>query len=155
MKHLSFFWLLLLLACTTTTSQLYENEKMLVGNWIQPVNNGQVQGFYMEFHEDRTGLFGPVININGKVGLPPYLPLLMKDWRIQNDTLSIRFSKQPGLVAHGPDGKVVEQRDKPSYVRYVVWEVSDTVIVLEDLIGEYPVKDRLKKSEKIGTIDLR
>jgi hypothetical protein len=39
---------------------------------------------------------------------------------------------------------------KPGYARYIVWEVSDTVIVLEDLIGEFPgMKDRLKKSKKL------
>jgi hypothetical protein len=155
MKHLSFFSLLVLVACTTTSSPLRENEKNLVGNWMEPVNNGQVRGFYMEFHEDRTGFFGPVININHKVGMAPYMSLLMKDWRIQNDTLSIQFKIRSGLVARGPDGKVIEQSDKPNYAQYVVWEVSDTVIVLEDLIGEFPVKDRLKKSEKIETIELR
>lgn len=153
MKHSFYLYLLILLGCTTTTSTLQEKEKSLVGNWIKPVNNGQVQGFYMEFHEDRTGVFGPVININDKVGMAPYMSLLMKDWRIQNDTLSIQMEMQPGLVAYGPDGKEIKQKDKPSFARYVVWEVSDTVIVLEDLIGEFPVKDRLKKSKKIGTIE--
>jgi len=76
MKHLSFLYLFVLAACTTTTSSLYENEKNLVGSWIKSVNNGQVQGMYMEFHEDRTGIFGPVININGKVGMAPYMSLL-------------------------------------------------------------------------------
>nr|WKN39802.1 hypothetical protein K4G66_13990 [Tunicatimonas sp. TK19036] len=116
---------------------------------MKPVNNGQVRGWYMEFHEDRTGVFGPVISVDNKVGMAPYMSLLMKEWRIQNDTLSIQFEMQPGLVAYGPDGKEIEQNDKPSYAHYVVWEVSDTVIVLEDLIGEFPTKDRLKKSEKI------
>jgi hypothetical protein len=60
---------------------------------------------------------------------------------------------QSGLVVRGPDGKEIKQNDKPSLARYVVWEVSDTVIVLQDLIGEFPVKDRFKKSEKIGTIE--
>jgi hypothetical protein len=153
MKHLSFFCLLVLVACTTSTSPLRDNEKKLVGNWMKPVNNGRVQGLYMEFHEDRTGVFGPVININDKVGMAPYMSLLMKDWRIQNDTLSIQLEMQSGLVTYGPNGKKIEQNDKPSYAHYVVWEVSDTVIVLEDLIGEFPVKDRLKKSEKIGAIE--
>lgn len=153
MKHISVCYLLVLVACTTSTSPLQENEKNLVGSWMESVNNGQVQGMYMEFHEDRTGVFGPVININGKVGIAPYMSLLMKDWRIQNDTLSIQMEMQSGLVAYGPDGKEIKQNDKPSFTRYVVREVSDTVIVLEDLIGEFPMKDRLKKSEKIGTIE--
>jgi hypothetical protein len=45
--------------------------------------------------------------------------------------------------------KKVKKSDKPSYASYIVWEVSDTVIVLEDLIGEFRAKDRLKKSEKL------
>lgn len=106
----------------------------------------------MEFHEDRTGVFGPIINVKGKVGMEPYLSLLMKDWRIQNDTLSIQFELEPGYAVYGSDGKKVRENDKPSYVRYIVREVSDTVIVLEDLdlIGEFPgMKDRLKKSKKM------
>ena len=149
MKHISFFCLLILVACTTSTSPLQENEKNIVGSWMKPVNNGQVKGFYMEFHEDRTGVFGPVFDNNDKVGLAPYMSLLMKDWRIQNDTLSIQMEMQSGLVAYGPDGKEIKQNDKPSFTRYVVWEISDTVIVLEDLIGEFHTKDRLKKSEKL------
>lgn len=153
MKYLPFFYLLGIVACTTSTSPLLDNERNLVGNWIKPVNNGQMQGFYMEFHEDRTGVFGPVIDINGKVGMAPYMSLLMKDWRIQNDTLSIQMEMQSGLVAYGSDGKEIKQNDKPSFARYVVWEVSDTVIVLENLIGEFLMKDRLKKSEKIGAFE--
>jgi hypothetical protein len=153
MKLISVFYLLVLVACTTSTSPLQENEKHLVGSWMKSVNNGQLQGMYMEFHEDRTGVFGPVININGKVGMAPYVSLLMKDWRIQNDTLSIQMEMQSGLVAHGPDGKEIKQNNTPSFARYVVWEVSDTVIVLQDLIGEFSAKDRFKKSEKIGTIE--
>jgi hypothetical protein len=104
----------------------------------------------MEFHEDRTGVFGPAINVQGKVGIEPYMQLLMKDWRIQNDTLSIQFEMRPGYAVYGPDGKKVPKNDKPSYAHYIVWEASDTVIVLEDLIGEFPsMKDRLKKSEKL------
>lgn len=153
MKYLPFFYLLGIVACTTSTSPLLDNERNLVGNWIKPVNNGQMQGFYMEFHEDRTGVFGPVIDINGKVGMAPYMSLLMKDWRIQNDTLSIQMEMQSGLVAYGSDGKEIKQNDKPSFARYVVWEVSDTVIVLENLIGEFLMKDRLKNSEKIGAFE--
>lgn len=146
-------FLLVLVACTTSTSTLHENEKNLVGNWMKTVNNGQVQGMYMEFQEDRTGVFGPVINVNGKVGIGPYMSLLMKDWRIQNDTLSIQMEMQSGLVAYGPDGKEIKQNNKPSFARYVVCEVSDTVIVLQDLIEEFPVKDRLRKTEKVGIIE--
>ena len=153
MKYLPFFYLLGIVACTTSTSPLLDNERNLVGNWIKPVNNGQVQGFYMEFHEDRTGVFGPVIDINGKVGMAPYMSLLMKDWRIQNDTLSIQMEMQSGLVAYGSDGKETKRNDKPSFARYIVWEVSDTVIILEDLIGKFHMKDRLKKSEKIGAFE--
>ncbi len=153
MKRISFFYLLVLVSCTEGTSALCENEKHLVGSWMKSVNNGQVQGIYMEFHEDRTGVFGPVININDKVGMAPYMSLLMKDWRIQNDTLSIQVEMQSGLVSYGPDGKEIKQNDNPSFAHYVVWEVSDTVIVLQDLVGEFPVKDRLKKSDKIGTIE--
>ena len=112
------------------------------------MNNGQMQGWYMEFHEDRTGVFGPAINVKGKVGL--FMPFLMKDWEIENDTLSIQFEMQSGYAVYGPDGKKVEKSDKPSYAHYMVWEVSDTVIVLEDLTGEFPgVKDRLTKSERL------
>ncbi len=149
MKH--FFYLLIIVGCTTTTtSSLQEKEKSLVGNWKKPVENGQAQGWYMEFHEDRTGVFGPAINVHGKVGIEPYMSFLMKDWRIQNDTLSIQFEMRPGYTVYGSDGREVKKSDKPSYARYIVWEVSDTVIVLEDLIGEFPgMKDRLKKSEKL------
>lgn len=123
---------------------------------MKPVDNGAVQGSYMEFHEDRTGIFGPIINVKGKVGMEPYLSFLMKDWRIQNDTLSIQFEMRPGYAVYGPNGKKARENDKPSYVRYIVWEVSDTVIVLEDLnlIGEFPgMKDRLKKSEKMELLN--
>ena len=153
MNHLSFFWSLVLIACTTSTSSLRENEKILVGNWMKQTNNRQVQGLYMEFNEDRTGVVGPVINIDDKIGIAPYMSLLMKDWRLQNDTLSIQFEMQRGVVAYGPDGKKIEQNDKPSYARYVVWEASDTVIVLEDLVGEFHLKDRLKKCDKVETLE--
>lgn len=152
MKHLTCLLLLVLVACTKNTSPLNENEKNLVGNWMKPVSNGQMQGLYMEFHKDRTGVFGPIITVNGKVGMAPYMSLLMKEWRIQNDTLSIQLEMQQGVVAYGHDGKKIEQNDEPSYARYVVWEVSDTVIVLENLIGEFPVKDRLKKSRKLALL---
>ena len=100
-------------------------------------------------HEDRTGVFGPVSNVHGKVGIEPYMSFLMKDWRIQNDTLSIQFEMRPGYAIYGPDGKKAKTNDN-SYTRYIVWEVSDTVIVLEDLTGEFPgMKNRLKKSEKL------
>lgn len=148
MKRLSILYVLILIACTTSTSPLQENEKNLVGSWMKSVNNGPVRGMYMELHEDRTGIFGPVMNINDKVGMAPYMSLLVKDWRIQNDTLSIQTEMQPGLIASGPDGKEIKQNGKPSFTRYVVREVSDTVIVLEDLIGEFHTKDRFKKSEK-------
>lgn len=147
-KHLFYIYLLVIAGCTTTTLQ--EKEKRLVGNWKKRAANGQVQGWYMEFHEDRTGVFGPAIDVQGKVGIEPYMSFLMKDWRIQNDTLSIQFEKRSGYAVYGPDGKKVKKNDKPSYARYIVWEVSDTVIVLEDLIGEsFGIKDRLKKSEKL------
>lgn len=109
-----------------------------------------VQGWYMEFHEDRTGVFGPAINVHGKVGIEPYLSFLMKEWQIQNDTLSIQFEMRPEYSAYGPDGKEVKKSNEPSYARYIVWEVSDSVIVLEDLIGEFPgMKDRLERTEEL------
>lgn len=154
MKHNFYLYLLILTSCTTTISSLEEKEKILVGNWMKPVDNGLVQGWYMEFHEDRTGVFGPAINVPGKLGIELYMSFLMKDWRIQNDTLSIQFEMRPGYTAYGPDGKKVEKNGKPSYARYIVWEVSDTVIVLEDLIAEFPgMKDRLKKSEKLEALN--
>jgi hypothetical protein len=149
-KHVYCLYLLVLAGCTTNTSSLQERETSLVGNWKRPVDNGQVQGWYMEFHEDRTGVFGPAINIGGKEGITPYMSFLIKDWRIQNDTLSIQFEMLPGYVVYGPDGEKVKENDEPGYARHIVWEVSDTVIVLEDLIGEFPgMKDRLKKSAKL------
>ena len=154
MKHISYLYLLILVSCTTTTSSLQEEEKKLVGNWKEPVDNGAVQGSYMEFHEDRTGVFGPIINVKGKVGIAPYISFLIKDWRIQNDTLSIQFEMLPGYAVYSPDGKKIRKNDKPSYVRYIVWEVSDTVIVLEDLVSEFPgIKERLKKSEKMELLN--
>ena len=152
-KIFPFLFLLTLVACHTSTSPLKENEIKLVGNWMKPVNNGQVQGFYMEFHEDRTGVLGPVIKINDKMGVAPYMSLQMKDWRVQNDTLTIQLGLQSGWVASGPDGKKIKQSDKPSYAHYLVRAVSDTVIVLEDLTGEFPLKERLKKSERLGAIE--
>ncbi len=149
-KHLFYLCLLVLAGCSATTSSLHEKEKIIVGNWQKPANNGPVKGWYMEFHEDRTGVFGPVFTVESKVGMMPVTSFLMKDWRIQNDTLSIRFEMQPGYVAYGPDGKEAKTNDEPSYFRYKVWALSDTVIVLEDLIGEFPgIKERLKKSEKL------
>jgi hypothetical protein len=149
-KYLFYLYLLILVGCTTTTSALQEEEKKLVGNWKKQVDNGLVQGWYMEFNDDRTGIFGPAITAQRKVGIEPYMSFLMKDWRIQNDTISIQFEIRPGYSVYGPDGKKVEKNDKPSYAHYIVWEVSDTVIVLEDLIGEFPgIKYCLKKSEKL------
>ncbi|MCC5915974.1 MAG: hypothetical protein JJU02_01470 [Cryomorphaceae bacterium] len=150
MRQLSCLFLLMLLGCNTKTSSLQEKEKSLVGNWKKPVDNGQVQGWYMEFHNDRTGVFGLETNVNGKVGIRPNVSFLIKDWRIQNDTLCIQFEMWSGYMVNGSPGKKVEKNDKPSFARYVVWEVSDTVIVLEDLLGEFPgTKDRLIKSEKL------
>ena len=149
-KHRFFLYWFVLVGCTTTESSFQEKEKSLVGNWKKSVDNGQVKGWYMEFHEDRTGVFGPAINVHGKVGIEPFMSFLMKDWRIQNDTLSIQFEMRSGYAVYGPDGKKVEKNEKPSFARYIVWEVSDTVLVLEDLIGEFPgMKDRLIKSEKL------
>jgi hypothetical protein len=174
-KHLSFFLLLpVLLACTPSTTStsttsttsttssitdtlgtepLSNTERILVGNWWKKVNNGQIKGFYMEFHEGRTGIFGPVIDVNNKLGIFYYTTFLMKDWKIKNDTLSFKFERQPGLVAYGSDGKEIKESNKPSYNYYIVWELSDTVIVLQNLIGEYPIKDRFRKSEKLGIIE--
>ncbi len=151
MKQLSLICLLLLTGCSEKTSLLHENEKALVGNWKKNANNGQVQGWYMEFHEDRTGIFGPVIKVNGKTGLAPYLSMMMKEWKVQNDTLSIEMAIQPGLAFYGPDGKKIEGNGKPSYAHYIIREMSDSAIVLKNLIGEIPgIKDdRLKKSEKL------
>jgi hypothetical protein len=57
---------------------------------------------------------------------------------------------RPGYAVYGPDGKKVKGNDRPSHAHYIVWGVSDTVVVLEDLIGEFPgMKDRLRKSEKL------
>ena len=82
------------------------------------------------------------------------MSFLMKDWRIQNDTLSIQFEMRPDYAVYGPDGKKAKKNHKPSYARYIVWEISDTVIVLEDLIGEFPgMKERLKKSEKLKLLN--
>jgi hypothetical protein len=149
-KHLLYLHLLILVGCTTTTSSLQEKEKSLVGNWKKPVDNGLVQGWYLEFHEDRTGVFALAMNVQGKVGIDSYMSLLINDWRIQNDTLSIQIKLRPGYKVYGPDGKELKKNDKPSFFRYIVWEVSDTVIVLGDLIGEFPgMKSRLKKSEKL------
>lgn len=114
------------------------------------MNNGPVQGIYMEFHDDRTGVFGAVINVDGKVGIEPYMSLLMKDWRIKNDTLSIQLEIRPGYEFYGPHGEKIKSNDKPSYARFIVRELSDAVIVLEDLIGEFPgMQERLKRSEKM------
>ena len=53
----------------------------------------------------------------------------------------------------GPDGKEAPKSNKPSYGRFIVWEVSDTLIVLEDIIGEFPgMKDSLMKSDKLELI---
>lgn len=117
-------------------------------------SNGPVVGSYMEFHEDRTGFFGPAINIGGKVGIGPGMGLIMKDWQIQNDTLTIEMGMPAGYVVVGPDGKEMKKNDKPSYSRYIVWELSDSVIVLENLIEEFPgTKERLKRSEKLELLN--
>jgi len=152
MKHLFYLYLMVLVGCTTTTtSSLQEKERRLVGYWKEPEeDNGPVKGWYMEFHEDRTGVFGPAMEVKGRVGLEPYMSFLVKDWRIHNDTLSLQFEMRPGYVVYGPDGKEAVKNDKASFARYIVREVSDTVIVLENLEVEFPgVKDRLKRSEKL------
>jgi hypothetical protein len=149
-NHLVYLYLLVLAGCTKTTSSLQEKEQSLVGNWKKPVNNGQVTGWYMEFHEDRTGVFGPAMNVQGKEGIEPYMSFLMKEWRIKNDTLSIQFEMRPGYGVYGPDGKQVKENDEPGYFHYIVRDVSDTVIVLENVIGEFPGgKDHLKRSERL------
>jgi hypothetical protein len=94
--------------------------------------------------------FGPAINLGGKVGIGPGMGLIMKDWQIQNDTLIIEMGMPPGYVVVGPDGKEAKNSDKPSYAKYIVREVSDSVIVLEDLISEFPgTTQHLKRSEKL------
>ncbi len=151
-KTFFYLFLLVMVSCQTSTSPIHENEKTLVGSWMKPVNNGQVQGLYMEFREDRTGVLGTVLKVNDNLELPPYMSLQVKDWRVQSDTLSIRLGMQSGWAASGPDGKKIEQNNKPSYAHYLVREVSQTEIVLEDLSGALPVKERFKKVEKIEII---
>ena len=136
--------------CTITSSSLQEKEKGLVGNWLKPDNGDSGAGWYMKFHDDRTGAFGLAVNIDGKLGMQPYMSMVIKDWRIQNDTLSLQYELQPGYAVYGPDGKELKGNNKPGYSRYIVSEISDTVIVLEDLIAEFPgTKLRLKKSERL------
>lgn len=43
----------------------------------------------MELHGDHNGVWGLAIKENGEVGLLTYMSMLIKDWRIKNDTLSI------------------------------------------------------------------
>lgn len=106
MKPLFFLSLLLLSSCTIST--LDEKEKRLVGNWLKPINDEQLQGAYMELHDDHTGVWGLAIKENGEVGLLTYMSMLIKDWRIKNDTLSIQVKLRPGLVFRGPNGKEYE-----------------------------------------------
>ncbi len=155
MKYLSLIAVLFLIACSESPDglELPENEKQLIGNWFYSNKNGQVQGYYMEFHNDRTGVFGPVININGKKELTTYTTLLMKNWSIKNDTLYIQSEMQAGLDIVGPDGIEIEQNLETSILRYVVHETSDSYIVLEDLEGHIPVKKEFKKSEKISVMN--
>lgn len=108
----------------------------------------------MEFHKDRTGVLGPLMEVGGKVGIEPHTSMLMKDWRIQNDTLSIQLEMRSGYAVYGPDGKKIGKSDKPGFARYIVWEISDTEIVLEDLMSEFPgTKERLSKSERMEILD--
>ncbi|MEM7162633.1 MAG: hypothetical protein AAF487_09375 [Bacteroidota bacterium] len=153
MKYTFLLSFIVLLSCTSNSSALQENESILVGTWLESADNGPVKGFYMEFHEDRTGILGPVIEIEGKTGLNKFTTLLMKDWRIEKDTLSIQMEMQAGLVAYGPDGEKIEQSDKPSYEHFIIWELSDTLIVLENLIDVFPGRDVLTRSKKMKLID--
>ena len=60
---------------------------------------------------------------------------------------------RPGYAVLGPDGKEAPKSSKHFYGRFIVWEVSDTVIVLEDIISELPgMKDSLMKSDKLELI---
>jgi hypothetical protein len=150
MRSIIYLFLLIIIGCTPTTTYLKQKERSLVGNWIELADNGLVQGWYMEFYEDRTGVFGPITNMQGKVGLEPYMSLLMKDWQIKNDTLSIQMEIRPGYSAYDGEGKEIKNSDKPSFLRYRVWEASDSVLVLENLIEGLPgMMDTLRKSQKL------
>jgi hypothetical protein len=83
------------------------------------------------------------------------MSLQKKNWNIQNDTLSIELETQPGVVMKSPDEKVVKQNDDPSFTRYFVWEISDSLISIEnlELFENSTVKERLNKSDKIGFIN--
>ncbi|GAB3332173.1 hypothetical protein GCM10027429_11290 [Marivirga atlantica] len=145
--------LLILSACSSSQSnyeKLNQREKLLVGNWMRVIDNGQVQGWYLEFHEDRSGIFGPVMQADGKDVILPYMSLLMKSWKLVNDTLVIESKIDPNYVVHGSDGKEIKQNDKPSYVTYLVSELSDTIMVLEDLTtGVSLKKKQFSKTEKL------
>ncbi len=145
--------LLAVFACTDSPS-LTEKERSLVGSWTKPTHNGPMVGWYMEFQEDRTGSFGPAFDTDGSIKLNKLMSFVIKDWQIQNDTLVIQFKSQPGLAFYGPDGKEIKPKEGPSVARYVVWEVSDNFIVLEDLVAEFSgVRDRFERSERIEVSD--
>lgn len=148
-----YFFLILLLLSSCSTSSLDQNEKRLVGNWLKPINDEQVQGAYMELKEDRTGVWGPAIKVDGEVGLSPYISMLIKDWQLKNDTLSMQMELRPGLVFRGPDRKEWKGSSKPSYFRYNVREVSDSVIVIEEVMGGELGIQRMRRSEKLELLN--
>jgi len=104
----------------------------------------------MEFHEDRTGIFGLAVDNKESVKLSKGLAFDIKDWRIQDDSLIIQFKSQPGLIFYGPDGKEVKPKEGPSLAKYIVWDVLEDAIVLESLVAEFSgKKDRYEKSDRI------
>ncbi len=156
MKPLFFLSLLLLSSCTIST--LDEKEKRLVGNWLKPINDEQLQGAYMELHDDHTGVWGLAIKENGEVGLLTYMSMLIKDWRIKNDTLSIQAKLRPGLVFRGPNGKEYEtdksQGNSSHKVNYKIIEVSDSVIVIEEVMGGAFGMERMRRTEKLELLNI-
>jgi hypothetical protein len=150
MKHLFFLCLLLLVGCAT--SSLEEKEKRLVGNWRSPDVDEQIKGMYMELHEDRTGVWGPAIKVKGEVGLLPYMSMLIENWRIKNDTLSVEMKMRPGYVVRGPDGKESKNGKTSSHKNYKIEAVTDSMIVLIDPEGEVPSIERMRSTEKLKLV---
>jgi len=80
---------------------------------------------------------------------------MIKDWKIDNDTLSFQTDLFPGLVAFDSDGRKIEPNNKESHSQYIILEISDSVMVLEELTAHenYDNTTRLKKSEKFELLN--
>ena len=154
MKNLYLFILLSLAACQQSTPQpLSENEQLLLGNWMNPVNNGALKGMYLEFHENRKGGMGAVLELEAEQGLLPTTYFQIEHWQLLKDTLTIQYKMLDGIVGYDSEGSELKQKAEVSREQYLVWKISESEMILEDLKGVLPTKDRYRPSAKMKILD--